>query len=759
MDAFWPWVLIYPLVTVSLIVVIWLAGRVRQGFGRRTAIALSLATGAIYLVWRAVFTIPTDSGVGMTVGIVLLAAEVVGFIQAIAFSVVAWSTQRPQTPPLSSMKTLPSVDIFIATYNEPEPMLRTTVAGALTIRYPGTVRVYICDDGDRESVRRMTEEFGVGYLTREEHKHAKAGNLNNAMALTDGDLIVTLDADMVPNAEFLERTVGHFLDEKMAFVQAPQAFTNDDPFQYNLFSGAALPNEQDFFMRTLLSGKARFNAVMYVGSNTVFRRTALEGIGGFATGVITEDMATGMLLQAKGYHTEFVPDVIAAGHSPERFTDLLVQRDRWARGNVQTAKKWNPLTLPGLTAMQRWLYADGVVYWYFGVLKFIYLAAPLLFLLFSIAPLNAQLSWLAVFWVPQFVCSMLSFQVLADRRRSVIWSHIYELAMAPTLAVSVLAETFGLKVRNFAVTPKGELNDSREFGWRAAFPHLLAIGVTVAALVISTRFLGDPASMSLAIVSIFWALYNLVGSVAAVFLCVERPRLRGAERTRVDLPVTADVDGLTVDAVALDLSVTGARLVVPWSSTLRPDDFTVRGRKFTAITLPQVGRLAGESSWVSTDSSGVTFGFAFDPVDADHYVDLVGTITASPYWVRGDREENANLGSALGRTVVANARRSSVAARSEVRHYTRARAQITPVIDGVLAPDPVSVRVEDLSFTGCRVRSQVRLQQGDVVEVEIPGVLEGAVPAEVRWASGRTAPFRMGLRLLREQEQQQVLRG
>jgi cellulose synthase (UDP-forming) len=290
---------------------------------------------------------------------------------------VAWETGRPKPLALSELPQHPSVDVFIATYNEPLPMLRTTVAGALTMRYPGTVNVYLCDDGERETVRALAEDFGVGYLTRTEHSHAKAGNLNNAMALSSGELIVTLDADMVPTAEFLERTVGHFADPTMAFVQAPQAFSNDDPFQYNLFSAAALPNEQDFFMRTLLAGKARFNAVMYVGSNTVFRRTALDEIGGFATGVITEDMATGMLLQSHGWRAEFVPDIVAAGAAPESFEDLLVQRDRWARGNVQTARKWNPLTLPGLSAMQRWLYADGVLYWYFGVFKFVYFLAPI----------------------------------------------------------------------------------------------------------------------------------------------------------------------------------------------------------------------------------------------------------------------------------------------------------------------------------------------------------------------------------------------
>ncbi|PFA51551.1 glycosyltransferase family 2 protein, partial [Bacillus cereus] len=131
-----------------------------------------------------------------------------------------------------------------------------------------------------------------------------------------------------------------------------------DPFQYNLFFEDNIANEQDFFMRQLEEGKDRFNATMYVGSNALFRRTALEEIGGFATGVITEDMATGMLLQANKWETIFVNETLAVGLSPETFSDLLKQRDRWCRGNIQVVKKWNPFTIKGLSFMQRLLYAD-----------------------------------------------------------------------------------------------------------------------------------------------------------------------------------------------------------------------------------------------------------------------------------------------------------------------------------------------------------------------------------------------------------------
>ncbi len=136
--------------------------------------------------------------------------------------------------------------------------------------------------------------MGVGYITRPDNKHAKAGNLNNAMKFTIGDLLLTLDADMIVRDDFLLKTVPFFInDEKMAFVQAPHQFYNPDTFQYNMFSEGKIPNEQDFFHTSIQNGRSKYNAVIYAGSNTLISRQALNETGGFETGTITEDIAPG----------------------------------------------------------------------------------------------------------------------------------------------------------------------------------------------------------------------------------------------------------------------------------------------------------------------------------------------------------------------------------------------------------------------------------------------------------------------------------
>jgi len=781
----WQWMFVYPAVVLALMETLWIVSRKRPGFGHRTAIATSLVVRVIYLVWRVLFTIPTDAWWNTATGVVLLAVEVIGFAQSVTVYATLWRPYVGRSVPLPPVDELPSIDVFIATYNEPVSMLRMTIAGAVGMRYPSdAVRIYVCDDGGRDDVRRLAEQFGVTHLVRADHAHAKAGNLNNALGLSDGELIVTLDADMVPRPDFLERTVGRFQDADLGFVQSPQAFYNEDPFQYNLFSGKALPNEQDFFMRTLQGGKSRFNAVMYVGSNTVFRRSALESVGGFAVGVITEDLATGMLVQAAHYRTEFVPEIIAAGLAPENLADMLKQRDRWCRGNIQTARKWNPLTLPGLTPMQRWLYSDAVVYWFFGVFKLIYILAPLLFLLFGITALDTSVQALLVFWLPSYLCVILCFVIVVGRRRSHSWSNIYELALAPAIAFSAAAETLGLKVKAFNVTPKGVGLQRQVFHWRIALPHLLLLTLSVAGLLNAVLFSPRLTGTSALYINVFWCLYFVVGMVLAVALCVERPRLRSSERTRMGTAATADFKKVGAHPAELvDLSLTGARVSVPWSGQLNQGDFASQTSTVTALQIPDVGTVRGVGSWITTTARGVDIGFRFDPLTPEQTVDLVRTITQSPNWVRGDEEDNAHLVTAGWRAVRGASRPTSPWRRSQARISSGAQAILHPlealerepalqqvrereverahsVVPGRL-PAGVALQiadqpliadstthfavVEDIGFGGCRLTLRHRLQPGSLVVVEIPGHLTLPEVAEVRWVKRRGLRYEAGL--------------
>ncbi len=742
-------------VVVALVVAV-LAARTSAIAGRRVALVLIAVTTTIYVTWRLLETIPTDSIWSSIAGVTLITAELIGAVQLIATFAISWRTSSrsvSSTPLSTDPSRLPSVDIFITTYDESIAVLEPTVAGAVGIRYPGELTVYLCDDGSRESVRALAARYGVIHLTRDEHAHAKAGNLNNALAHSTGELIVTLDADMIPRSSFLEVTVPHFDDPRLAYVQAPQAFHNDDPFQHNLFSGASLPNEQDYFMRSMQEGKAAYNAVMYVGSNTVFRRTALEHIGGFATGVITEDMATGMLLQAAGFRSEFVPEVIAAGLAPESFATLLTQRTRWSRGNIQTVRRWNPLTLPGLSFMQRWLYLDGIIYWHFGVLKMVFVVAPLLYLLLGVTVVDADLASVAVVWLPYFATSLVAMRLVSGGRRSSLWTHVYETAMAPTVALAVVAEWVGLSTTAFAVTPKGVSSDSLNFRVGLALPNIVLLVLSIAALLNAWMWSADHYVVDSLIITTFWTLYNIAGLTMAVLVCLERPRHRRTERTDVDLPARAFFwPGAPRLSRVLDLSTGGARVFVPWTAD-GDRSFAVSAPHPTPqLVLADVGAVPGLIRWVTEVPQGLQVGFEFVDVSAAHAIGIVRHITESPDWVRGDREEGARLLGAARRTIEGAARRVEPSLRSEARLVTRGLATLHHRGTSSV------VHLEDLSFGGCRIRLQGDLAVGDPVTIDLSDSTAAPRAASVRWVERRGRRLIAGLRFELARAEEKVAR-
>ena len=285
-------------VLLFIIALFWLAKsnpRLRAPF-----IVVSVAVNFVYLYWRVAYTLPLAYGpVSIAMGVLLLLAELVGFWQSMMYRMLFIKPFQQQKSAASDWKQLPTVDVLISTYNESAAILRRTVTACLNMDYPANLlHIALCDDGRRPEIQSLANELGVIYITRDNNRDAKAGNVNNALQNMQGAYVMLLDADMVPKTEFLQKTIGYFVDEKVGFVQTPQMFFNPDPFQFNLRMNQRIPNEQDFFMMDIQAARANYNAVLHVGTNAVFRRSALDSIGGVPTGTITEDMAMRVLFSS-----------------------------------------------------------------------------------------------------------------------------------------------------------------------------------------------------------------------------------------------------------------------------------------------------------------------------------------------------------------------------------------------------------------------------------------------------------------------------
>ena len=232
--------------------------------------------------------------------------------------------------PMFLHETPVELDVYITTYGEDLATVRRTVTAALAMH--GKHNTYILDDGKSDEVRALAAELGAEYIVREGNKGAKAGNINNALTVTTGEYFVVLDADFVPKEDFLYQTVPFFAEANVAFVQTPQAYGN----LHNLISRGA-GYMQSVFYRFIQPGKNRFNAAFCVGTNVIYRRTAIESIGGIYEQSKSEDVWTSLKLHESGWKTVYISTVLAVGDTPETIEAYTKQQQRWATGEIGRA--------------------------------------------------------------------------------------------------------------------------------------------------------------------------------------------------------------------------------------------------------------------------------------------------------------------------------------------------------------------------------------------------------------------------------------
>ncbi|SPZ50746.1 Cellulose synthase catalytic subunit [UDP-forming] [Sarcina ventriculi] len=267
--------MIYFIIAVVLLLVSFVLAKIKPEY-RRLLIIISSVITITYIVWRFT-TVPSNSVLNFALGAILLISELIGVSQFFIFEYLFTKNYKLKQRTLSDFAEdkIPEVDVLICTYNEPLKLVEKTMLAATQMNYvKGKLNVYVCDDGKRDELKRLCGKYNIGYITREGNEGAKAGNINNALKVIKGDLFAVLDADMIPTKNFLERTIGYFSEENVAFVQTPQVYYNQDMYQYNLRK--KVPNEQDFFMRDIQSARASINAVLHIGTNAVFRKKYVD---------------------------------------------------------------------------------------------------------------------------------------------------------------------------------------------------------------------------------------------------------------------------------------------------------------------------------------------------------------------------------------------------------------------------------------------------------------------------------------------------
>lgn len=430
----------------------------------------------------------------------LIFGEVFHMWQVFTFLYTVWDTgyQRP-----SYKGYTPSVDVCITVAGEPVELVRQTVMAAKVMDYPNFA-VHILNDGyvagkdNWRDIEALANELGVACITRTVAGGAKAGNINNALKLTDGTLVACLDADHVPHSTFLSKTVPFFGDPVVGFVQTPQFYKN---YAANYLTNGAW-DQQELFFGPICKGKNRLNAATMCGTNMVIRRSALLEVGGMCTESIAEDFITGLLIHARGYHSVYIPEVLAEGLATEDLLSYSKQQFRWARGALDVIFRWNPFFMKGLTFAQRIQYVSSASFYLSGLIIVIDALLPLFFFYSGIVPVHISGMLLAAVFLPYFFLTIYVIQRTSNFTftfSSLGFSmgsfniHLRALASAATFRKTAFSITMKERVRgNFLPLVK----------WHILYIVLVIGGIPVA-------FMREGVSAAL-LNNTAWALINAI---------------------------------------------------------------------------------------------------------------------------------------------------------------------------------------------------------------------------------------------------------
>jgi cellulose synthase (UDP-forming) len=627
--------------TIFVVGAIYLLGSllpIKRGWARHSIFVVVWLVVAWYLHWRLFVTVLPATGAWYEVGWLWLcfAIELLAiadqFILYLTF--LRTSDRRAEAdrhearicalPP----DQLPSVDIYIPTYNEPIEVLEKTIIGALCLDY-SNLNIWVLDDGRRPWLKMFCEARGVGYLNRPDNAHAKAGNINHALTRTSAEFVAIFDADFIPQSNFLKRTIGFFSDPEIGIVQTPHAFYNYDPMQANLALGKSLPDEQRFFFDVIMPSRDAWNAAFCCGSNSVTRRAALRAVGdALPTQSITEDQLLSITMLRKGYVTRYLCERLAFGLAPETLDAFLTQRQRWARGAIQILYLANGPLGRNLTLMQRLLFLP--THWLSQGLRLLMaIVAPIIFLWTGISPVfDVTAADVLYYLVPMVLALAGGVWAYADGQHFPLASQVQgtflSFKILPTV-LGTLVKPFG---HPFKVTPKGGTSQTSSYARGIFWTAASLMGLTVFGLIINTipewRIVEIPHMLP---VVAFWSAINVVVLFLVCMMSLQAPRRRGEERFELDEPIwVIGSSGAISSGRIKDMALSGVRIERDTDKTADTDKtLAARAGDSVSVFITEVGFVSG--TVVRQTGRLLSVQFILPPsVERDHLIRKMFTV-------------------------------------------------------------------------------------------------------------------------------------
>lgn len=500
-----------------------------RDFQQATKFAVVAGLGAA--AWYLTFVYDRSHENVPILWILTLIAESIVVLHTIGIwsSLVGYRSDIPEAEELAVIRRAlviaeietPDTDVFICCAGEPLHLVVKTALAAQEMHLPHNT--WILDDGRSEDLRDAAARIGVGYLRRTTNAHAKAGNVNAAIARTSGRFIVVLDADHVPRPDLLTQTLPHLIaNPSIAMVQTPQTYATAG--RGMVAEGAAV--SQELFYEAIMPAKNASNSAFCVGTNVVFRRSALHSLttreptarerlahrrhgepdteppreltllgqeypaGGIWVGSNSEDIWTSLELHRRGWRTVFLPKVLTQGLTPDRLEPFLKQQFRWACGGWEILLRAGVLKERRLTLSQKIQYMLVPSHYALSIATAIFVVMSPVYLLADRSPIAAPFWDWALHYIPFYALTIaVPFLQAGKIRFSAI---IVSLSAAPAhiraLFMTALRQKAGWSVTN---------GKHGGFGLRSIWPHLAAGLLCIGSLLVGWSLPGQNRTSTL----------------------------------------------------------------------------------------------------------------------------------------------------------------------------------------------------------------------------------------------------------------------
>jgi len=384
-------------------------------------------------------------------------------------------------PEFNPEKT-PKVTVQLPMFNElyvAERIIETIAA----FDYPADkLQIQVLDDSTDETTdliaKKVAEVAATGvniqHIHRTDRTGYKAGALDDAMDQVEGEFIAIFDADFIPEPDWLQKTMPHFIDDNIGVVQTRWGHINK---KYSILTELQAFGLNGHFAIEQGGRNASGHFINFNGTGGVWRKTCIAEAGGWEHDTLTEDLDLSYRAQLKGWKFKFLEHVVSPAELPITMSALKSQQHRWMKGGAECfIKMWKRIaTTKGVKFGDRihglsHLFNSSV---FIFILILCLLTLPILHIKDSFADLNYILQYGAVFLLSTVFLSFYYWHSYQDKEGNLFVAFfrfifrfvmflIVSMGLALNNSVAVMEGYLGIK-SSFVRTPKFNVNKKSEF--------------------------------------------------------------------------------------------------------------------------------------------------------------------------------------------------------------------------------------------------------------------------------------------------------